>query len=90
MAGNRHEMKILRVGTDVNHAHIFFQKLPKFSESKSINYLKGISSRIIRFNMPCLKLWCEDSFWSDGFWIQTVGYGWEAIDNYVKNQGIGV
>ena len=87
-AGFKHGIKIYRVGTDENHAHIYFQLPPTISISQVANYIKGISSRIIRINMPCLKLILPDSFWTGGFWCVSVGNSWEDIDKYIANQGV--
>jgi len=87
-AGFRHGIDIYRVGTDINHAHVFMQQSPTLSLSRAVQYLKGISSRIIRLNMPCMKLILSDSFWSDGYWSATVGGSWDDVDRYIANQGL--
>jgi len=83
-----HGIKIGRIGTDKNHAHVFMQLPPTMSISQAAHYLKGISSRIIRLNMPCLKIILSNAFWSGGFWCVTVGDSWEKVDRYIKEQGI--
>lgn len=83
-----HGIKIGRIGTDRNHAHIFMQLPPTMSISQAAQYLKGISSRITRINMPCLRVIMPGVFWSGGYWCVTVGDSWEKVDKYIKEQGI--
>ena len=81
--------KIQEVNIQVDHVHMIVQLKPNISLSKAIQYLKGGSSKVIRKEFPQLKefLW-GDSFWSDGYFAETVGScNYETILNYVKNQG---
>jgi len=62
---------------------------PRESLSKAVQILKGGSSYIIRKENPNLEefLWGK-SFWSDGFFAESVGQKNEkAIRDYIKNQG---
>jgi len=53
-----------------------------------MHYIKGGSSRVIRKEFPELEefLW-GDSFWSDGYFAESVGKVNEStIKNYIQNQ----
>lgn len=57
------------------HVHVFVTGCRKYSVSWIVNQLKGYSSRFIRRALPMeLKpfLW-GDSFWSDGYFYESVG-----------------
>ena len=64
-----HEFQILD-----DHVHIMLQIPPNISVSKTVMYLKGGTSRIIRQEFPELKvfLW-GDSLWQDGYFAETSG-----------------
>lgn len=71
-----------------DHVYIIVRLKPSISVSKAVQLLKGGSSRVIREEFPDLEefLWGE-SFWSDGYFAETVGkINEEIIRNYVKNQ----
>jgi putative transposase len=83
---NGWEIQELNVQQD--HVHLVIQLPPSISVSEAIQFLKGISSKIIRSEFPEIKkyLW-GTSFWADGFFSETVGQCSEAtILNYVRNQ----
>ena len=71
-----------------DHVHMLIQISPKISVSKAVQLLKGGSSKKIREEFPELKefLW-GDSFWSDGYFAETVGKcDLRTIKDYIQNQ----
>ena len=56
--------------------------------SKAVQLFKGKSSRIIRSEFPSLEeFYWGDSFWADGFFVETVGQvNIEKIRDYIKHQ----
>lgn len=71
------------------HVHVFVELKPSMSPSKAVNLLKGISSRIVRRNIP--KLGKEKTLWSPGKFIRSVGsVTSDTIEYYItkssKNQ----
>lgn len=71
-----------------DHVHMLIQIKPRESVAEIVQKLKGASSRIIRSKYPELEefLWGE-SFWSDGYFAETVGQiDEEVIRKYIKNQ----
>ena len=83
---NRWKIEELNIQED--HIHLVLQFKPDVSISKMVQLFKGKSSRIIRKEFPELKeFYWGNSFWSDGFFAETVGrLNLQAIKNYVKNQ----
>ena len=89
--GVRYEYKFLEIGIDENHVHFLVQTVPNVLISGMVNTIKSITGRLIFEMHPEVKtfLW-KRKFWTDGYYINTVGqYGnLNMITNYVKNQGI--
>ena len=86
----RYEIEFLEIGTDEDHVHFLVQSVPTYSPRKIVRTIKSITAREIFRQMPEVKkqLWGGE-FWSDGYFISTVGTHAteEIIKQYVKNQG---
>ena len=86
----RYEIHFLEIGTDEDHVHFFVQSVPMYSPTKIVRTIKSITAKEIFKGAPGVKraLWGGE-FWSDGYFISTVGkHGTEKIiGNYVKDQG---
>ncbi len=86
----RYEIEFLENGTDSDHVHFLVQSVPSYSPTRIVRTIKSITAKEIFKQMPEVKkqLWGGE-FWSDGYYISTVGtYGTEEIiKQYVKNQG---
>ena len=77
---------------DKDHIHLLLDIVPKISVSSIVNRLKSISTnRLWKLHGNYLKtqFWKERTFWSDGYFMSTVGKhnSEEAVSDYVKNQG---
>ena len=86
---NRWEIDELSVRVD--HVHMLIQLRPDISVRKVVQLFKGKSSYIIRKEFPDLKefYWggSSSSFWSYGFFVETVGQVNEAkIKEYIQSQ----
>jgi len=78
-----HELNI-----QIDHVHVIVQVPTTVSAAKAVQIFKGGSSRVIREEFPELEevLW-GDSFWSDGYFAETVGrVDYKVIAQYVRNQ----
>ena len=88
----RYEIKFIEIGTDNDHVHFLIQSVPMYSPKKIVQIVKSITAREIFRRRPEVKkqLWGGE-FWSDGYFVSSVGkHGNEAtLLNYVKNQGKG-
>jgi putative transposase len=85
---NRWRIDELNIQQD--HVHMLIQLRPDLSVSKIIQLFKGKSSYIIRKEFPELKefYWGKaDSFWCDGFFVETVGrVNEDKIKEYIQSQ----
>ena len=86
----RYEIEFLEIGTDSDHVHFLVQSVPTYSPTKIVRTIKSITAKEIFRQMPEVKkqLWGGE-FWSDGYYISTVGANSseEAMKKYVRNQG---
>ena len=86
----RYQMEFIEIGTDKDHVHFLIQSVPTYSPTKIIQRVKSLTAREIFKRAPegKQKLWGGE-FWSDGYYVSTVGkYGSEeTIREYVKGQG---
>ena len=86
----RYEIVFLEIGVDSDHVHFLVQSVPMYSPKKIVQIIKSITAREIFRRVPSVKkqLW-GGQFWTDGYYVSTVGkHGNEdMIGNYVKNQG---
>ncbi len=86
----RYEITFLEIGTDTDHVHFLVQSVPMYSPKKIVQIIKSITAREIFAACPEVKkrLWGGE-FWTDGYYISTVGqHGNEQmISKYIKQQG---
>lgn len=85
---NRWRIDELNIQKD--HVHMLVQLRPDISVSRVVQTFKGKSSYMIRKEFPKLKefYWGRaESFWSDGFFVETIGQVSEdKIKEYIRNQ----
>jgi REP element-mobilizing transposase RayT len=86
----RYEIEFLEIGSDGDHVHFLVQSVPMMSPQKIVQTIKSITAREILKSCPEVKkqLW-GGAFWSDGYFVSTVGaHGTEQmIKSYVQQQG---
>lgn len=86
----RFEVTFLEIGTDQDHVHFLVQSVPTYSPKRIVQLIKSITAREIFAACPEVKkqLWGGE-FWSDGYFISTVGkHGNEdVIKKYIQSQG---
>ena len=86
----RYEVLFVEIGTDGDHVHFLVQSVPSYSPTKLVRLIKSLTAREILRRCPEIKrlLWGGE-FWSDGYYVATVGeQGTEAtIRHYVRQQG---
>ena len=86
----RYEIKFIEIGTDGDHVHFLIQSIPRYSPTKIIQTVKSITAQeVFRQASEVKKQLWGGEFWSDGYYVSTVGrYGSEeTIRKYVQNQG---
>ena len=86
----RYQIEFIEIGTDKDHVHFLIQSVPTYSPTKIIQTVKSLTAREIFKQEPTVKkkLWGGE-FWSDGYYVSTVGRqgSEETIRKYVKEQG---
>ena len=87
---SRYEMEIEKIGMDKNHIHLLCGAHPKISIGNIVQIYKSITAREIFKRKPEIKkaLWGGE-FWSDGYYVATVGErgDWGVVERYISNQG---
>ena len=71
---------IRKINVQQDHVHVLIQLNPRTSVAEAVKILKGGTSRVLRKEFPELEefLW-GDSFWSDGYFAETVGQVEEKV-----------
>jgi putative transposase len=86
----RFEITFLEIGTDKDHVHFLVQSVPTYSPKKIVQTIKSVTAREIFRACPEVRkqLWGGE-FWTDGYFVSTVGkHGNEdVIKKYIRNQG---
>jgi putative transposase len=86
----RYDIVFEKIGTDQDHIHILASFAPKYAGSDVVRIFKSITAKQLFTRFPTLRkeLWGGE-FWSDGFYLATVGErgNWKAVEKYVANQG---
>ena len=86
----RYEIEFLEIGSDDDHVHFLVQSVPMYSPKQLVQIIKSHTAREIFKHCPQVKkyLW-GGKFWSEGYFVSTVGAHQteELIKNYVQQQG---
>ena len=87
---DRFPIEIEAIGTDKNHIHLLCSAHPKMAPGRIVQMFKSITAREIFRRKPAVKrvLWGGE-FWTDGYYVATVGEraNWQTVDRYVQRQG---
>jgi putative transposase len=83
--------KILYIGFDKDHVHLFVKSIPSFSVLEIVRRLKQVSTRRLWDVMPDYLrkyYWKNRPLWTRGYYCSTVGeINEESVIKYIKNQG---
>jgi putative transposase len=86
----RYEIKIEAMGMDKDHIHVLCGGHPKLSPGRIVRIFKSITAKEIFKRKPQIKkeLWGGE-FWTDGYYVATVGEraNWETVEKYIQRQG---
>jgi putative transposase len=86
----RYDIEFEKMGTDGDHIHLLCAFHPKYAGSEIVRIFKSITARELFRRFPALRkdLWGGE-FWSDGYYLATVGTrgDWTTVERYVANQG---
>jgi REP element-mobilizing transposase RayT len=85
----RFEIYFVEIGSDEDHVHFLLQSVPTMRPAEMVRRIKSITGReIFKLHPEVKKILWGGEFWTDGYYINTVGqYGNEAvIQQYVRGQ----
>lgn len=86
----RYAIAMEALGCDKDHIHLLCGSHPKIAPGRIVQIFKSITAREIFRRKPSVKkdLWGGE-FWTDGYYVATVGEraNWDAVEKYVKKQG---
>ena len=88
---SKYEVNIKYMETDLDHIHYMMEIPPTISISKIVKLIKSYTTyHIWKLNYNYLKknFWREITFWTDGYFVSTIGDVSENIlKDYIENQG---
>ena len=86
----RFPIEMEAIGTDKNHIHLLCSAHPKMALGRIVQIFKRLTAREIFRRKPAVKrvLWGGE-FWTDGYYVATVGEraNWQTVERYVQRQG---
>ena len=86
----RYAIEMEAIGCDRDHIHLLCGAHPKVAPGRIVQIFKSITAREIFRRKPSVKkdLWGGE-FWTDGYYVATVGEraNWGTVESYVKRQG---
>ena len=86
----RYDIELERLGMDNDHIHVLCGAHPKIAAGRIVQIFKSITARELFRRKPAVKkeLWGGE-FWSDGYYVGTVGdHGdWDSVERYIVSQG---
>jgi putative transposase len=86
----RYAIEMEAVGCDKDHIHLLCGAHPKIAPGRIVQIFKSITAREIFRQKPSIRkeLWGGE-FWTDGYYVATVGErgDWNTVERYVQKQG---
>jgi putative transposase len=86
----RFPIEMEAIGTDKNHIHLLCSAHPKVAPGRIVQIFKSLTAREIVRRKPAGKraLWGGE-FWTDGYYVATVGAraNWQTVERYGQRQG---
>lgn len=86
----RYAIEMEALGMDSDHIHVLCGAHPKISPGEIVRIFKSITAREVFRRYPKIKreLWGGE-FWSDGYYVATVGErgNWSKVEKYIQKQG---
>ena len=86
----RYDFTIKEMEVDKDHIHMMVESIPKISPLQIVRVLKQ-QSTIQMWRKYSKKLkkhyWSENTFWTDGYFVSTIGEVSNTLKHYIRNQG---
>lgn len=87
----KYDFEIKNMNSDIDHIHFLISYKPKVSISSIVRVLKQESTIYIwkkYANFLKYHYWKEHTFWSDGYFVASIGDANEqTIQKYIEEQG---
>ena len=82
-------IKFRTVNHDKDHLHMLVSIPPALAVGKAVGIIKQNTARELKQKFPFIKqaYWMNDSVWSDGYFVSTVGINDQVIKKYIEEQG---
>ena len=83
------EIQIIESNTDEDHIHILCSIAPKLPVADAVKIVKANTARMMKKKFPFITkgYWHNDTLWSIGYFVSTVGINESIIQNYIEMQG---
>ena len=83
------EIDVLEINHDRDHVHILVSIPPKLSVGKVVGIIKANTARELNKKFDFLKqvYWKDNSIWSEGYFVSTIGINEQIIKKYIQQQG---
>jgi putative transposase len=79
---------IQTVNTDQDHVHLQIEIAPSIRVADAVQKLKSNSSLYLKKQFKFIKeMYLEDSIWSVGYFISSIGLNEQQIKKYIEYQG---
>jgi putative transposase len=83
--GTKMNFRVIEVNGEKDHIHLLIEYPPKYSISKLVNHLKGVSSRYLRKEYDLTPH--QEHLWSPSYFaVSCGGAPIEKIKEYIENQ----
>ncbi len=86
----RYPIEMEAIGCDKDHIHLLCGAHPKVAPGRIVQIFKSITAREIFRRKPSVKkeLWGGE-FWTDGYYVATVGEraNWGTLEEYIRKKG---
>ena len=86
----RYPIEMEAIGCNKDHIHLLCGTHPKVVPGRVVQIFKNITAREIFRRKPSVKkeLWGGE-FWTDGYYVATVGEraNWDIVTKYIQKQG---
>jgi len=83
------EFHIIEVKTNLDHIHLLLSIAPKLSVASAVSIIKANTARQLKTKFPFLVsgYFDQQTIWSIGYFVSTVGVNEATIKRYIELQG---
>ena len=83
------EIQVIEVNTNEDHVHILASIAPKLSVADAVKIVKANTARMMKKKFPFITqgYWHNDTMWSVGYFVSTIGINEAVMRKYIEMQG---